>query len=404
MRIIQINATYGYGSTGHIVEDLHNALLVAGHESYVFWASKCSESGKRDSRVTRIGNTLGHKIHALQWRICNNQGWNSFFSTRSLCRRLKELNPDIVHLHNLHSNYVNLGVLLDFLAEEKIAVAVTLHDCWLFTGHCMHFMQYGNCGKWRENQCKDCPAFDMKSKKETVTSLFCRKSELFSKVDTLGVIGVSDWILNCGRESLLQNAKLYRRIYNWIDGEIFAPRFGAAGVREKLGIKPGQHLILGVSQGWSEEKGIHEFQYLSEQLSDRAIVVLVGDPCGHKSTGNLRLIGFTDSASELAELYSAADVFVNPSRMETFGKVTAEALSCGTPVVAYNNTGTAELVNDTVGLLVPDGDMEAMYSAVCNILRNGKRCYSAQCREYATSRFSKEALLSQYISFYQELM
>lgn len=404
VRVVQINATFGYGSTGHIVADIHKMLTENGHDSYVFWATKCTESGRADPHVLRVGNDVDHKLHAVLRRIRNNQGWNSHLCTMRLCKRLKALKPDVVHLHNLHSNYIHFPTLMSFLTEQQIATVVTVHDCWIFTGHCTHFLPQKNCQQWAMGACAQCPMFQSNRVQRQINSRYLEKMYEFSKLNKLGVIGVSDWITDCASKSLLKSAKHVQRIYNWIDTELFQPHDNVQQIREKYGIPKGKALILGVSQSWAELKGLVEFQAISSKLADRAVVVLVGDANGHESTQNLKLIGYTSNANELSELYSAADVFVNPSRMETFGKVTAEAMACGTPVVAYANTGTQELVTPNEGILVEDGSISDLIEGVKQVLSAGKKQYSNSCRKRAAESFSKEKLLSQHLKFYEELI
>ncbi len=397
MVIVGINATYGIGSTGHIVSDIHNAAKTQGHKSFVFCAMAPKRAG---GEIIKIGSVLDHKLHAFAWRLWHNQGFNSVIPTKALCKKLSKIKPDIVHLHNLHSNYINLPILLDFLSQNNIATVITLHDCWFFTGQCMHFLNYDNCSKWKAQGCEGCQAL---KNSNTASRLYKIKKEKLSSLKRLGVIGVSDWITGCGAESFLRENASFKRIYNWIDCSVFSPKDNKKEIKKKYGLKEDKKLILGVSQGWSDNKGLKEFKMLSEDLADMAQVVLVGQKGENRSSENLKFIGYTSSAEELAELYSAADVFVNPSRMETFGKVTAEALSCGTPVVAYSNTGTREIVTDKTGVLVADGDAKALLQAVERLLseENGER--EEACRQFATENFNKSKLIKEHFDFYKEL-
>ncbi len=403
MKIVQINATYGYGSTGHIVRDLHKMLQEKGHSSFVFWATRCTQEGSADSHIFQVGSWLDHKRHAVLRRIKNNQGWNSHGATRRLCKKLGELQPDIVHLHNLHSNFIHLPTLLKYLGEAKLATVLTLHDCWFFTGHCMHFTGHGACGQWKKESCENCPAVKPRMQSQ-VNRQFLEKKALFGGIDRLGVIGVSQWISDCGKASLLKGAAISRKIYNWVDGETFRPQEAGDKIREKYGIPQGKKIILGVSQGWSPQKGLEEFRLLSRALKEQAVVLLAGGCEGLQSTESLKFVGFTNDQRELAELYAAADVFVNPSRMETFGKVTAEALSCGTPVVCYDNTAISELVTEGTGILVPDGDEKKLLAGVQELLSRGKEAYTRPCRAFAAEHFEKESLLQDHLQMYSAIL
>ncbi len=402
MNIVHINATCGQGSTGRIAADIHHAAREAGHHSCIFWATSCAAPYRQEPGVIRIGSTWDHKIHAIMRRLCLNQGFNSRLATLALCKKLRGLAPDIVHLHNLHNNYIHLPILFRFLAKNKIATVVTLHDCWFLTGHCMHFVGHANCSQWRSGDCRNCPAVRPFWRRR-VGELFRKKKELLSALPSLGIIGVSDWVTECARESICGQARIIRRIYNWVDRSVFHPCGDAAAVKAEYGIAPEKKMIFGASQGWSDEKGMAEFRYMAERLSGKAVIVLAGHPSGYTSTENIKFIGYTRSAHELAKLYSAADVFANPSRMETFGLVTAEALSCGVPVVAYRNTGMAELVSNQVGVSVPDGDKQAFCAAIESVLEAGKDVYRGECLRFAGANFDKDNLLREHLQLYGEL-
>jgi len=398
MKVLQINAVYGTGSTGHIVQDIHTQLLSEGHDSHVMWAIQCV--GADDpARFHRIGNDLDHKLHALLRRVDGSQGFHSKCATMMACRRIREIAPDVVHLHNLHSNYIHLPQLLRFLGDEHIPVLVTLHDCWFFTGQCMHYLEY-NCMNWK-NGCTPCSIY----KAETAKQRFLLKKTGFAAIEKLGINGVSEWTARAGKEApMFQDAIFCRCIYNWVDTSRFYPRDQVDTIRRRYAIGEDQKLILGVSQGWSSQKGLAEFYRLSEELKGEAQILLVGEGSQVSSRENLRCIGFTNNQEELIELYSAADVLVNPSRMETFGLVTAEALACGTPVVAYDNTGSHEIVSEKVGALAEDGNADELIARVKQVIAMGKKHYRRACVEMVTDRFIQHNQVRKYVDAYQMLI
>jgi len=399
MKIVQINAVYGVGSTGRIARDISRALTEQGHEAHVFWAIEC----RRDeyARFTRIGNTLDHKLHALLRRLDGRQGWHSKAATRKACREIAALNPDVVHLHNLHSNFIHLPILLRFLAEKKIPTLITLHDGWMYTcGFCAHHF-YHNCEEWGKG-CADCPAVPVHRRKSG-ERMYQQKKELYARIPHLAVNGVSRWTAEEARSSMLGCADPIRYIYNWVDTDLFCPQTNSDKVREKYAIPSYHKLILGVSQGWSERKGLMEFVRLAREMKDSATVLLVGEDNGVPRLPNLRCIGFTNDRQELVELYSAADLFVNPSRAETFGLVTAESMACGTPVVAYDNTGASELVAPQCGALAPDGDAEALIALAKQVLQRGKQSFGSACRQWVLDNFEKEKQVQKYIDLYKQL-
>ncbi len=400
MKIIQINATYGIGSTGKIVRDISEMLIEDGHESYVMWATAHQKEEPKINLI-RIGSTFDHKLHALLYRIFGGQGGYSKRATRRACEKIEAINPDVVHLHNLHSNYINLPSLLHFLAERDIPTLITLHDCWFFSGQCCHYLNH-TCLGWQK-ECSDCPAVGKRLRKKVKKTLAERRA-LYESFDKLAVNGVSKWTAEVAGASVLKSASAIDYIYNWIDTDVYKPCGNPSEIRKKYGIPEDKKIILGVSQLWSEKKGLSTFVSLAEKLSDLAMILLVGE-CndGALAEKGIKCVGFTSSREELAELYSAADVLVNASTAETFGLVTVEAMACGTPVVAYDNTGSSEIVEDGCGILVPDGDVEAMLFAVSELLDNGKDAYSSACRDYVVANFEKSTQVKKYLTFYEKI-
>jgi glycosyltransferase involved in cell wall biosynthesis len=397
MKVLQINAVYGVGSTGGIVRDIHELCLKNGIDSYVAYStSKIKPDNIKNGY--KIGNTLDHKVHALLRRISGKQGWHSKRATKIACKKILEINPDIVHLHNVHSNFIHLPTLLDFLGKNNIPTLVTLHDCWFFTGYCTHYLGY-SCDEW-EKLCENCPAL---RKSKIAREMFAQKKELFSNIESLAINGVSKWTSEAAKKSILKNAKIIEYIYNWIDTETFKPTNNTEEIKKRYNIPKNHKIVLGVSQAWSEKKGLDEFLLIADNVKDFATVVLVGEDRGVPQKTNLRCVGFTNSREELAELYSAADVFVNPSRMETFGLVTAEAMACATPVVAYNNTGSAEIVSEECGIVVQDGNKEELVLAVKKTLDMGKKKFSNSCRQWVCENFDKEKQIEKYINLYKKI-
>lgn len=401
MKVIQINAVFGEGSTGVIVQDIHKELKKRNYESFVF-GSIIGEKAEDKECFSQIGNYFDHKIHAFLRRLGQNQGWHSKFATKELCKKISCFEPDVVHLHNLHSNYINIPILLKYLGKNDIPTVITLHDSWFYTGYCTYYFKHDNCQQW-QNGCKNCPAVS-KPYKKRVESMFSQKGVLYKNIKSLAVRGVSKWTADDARNSILSCTPDIDYIYNWIDTDVFYSRQNKIEVYEKYGLDKNKKLILGVAQSWSERKGLQEVIKISEKFKEEAVVVLVGENSAVTQTDSLKAIGFTTNKEALIDLYSAADVFVNPSRMETFGLVTAEAMACGAPVVAYDNTGSSELVPERCGFLAEDGNIQAFIDFVEKVLSEGKQKYSESCVEWVNSAFNKNTQIKKYISLYEDLM
>lgn len=405
MKVAQINAVYGILSTGRSTKEIADFLHSYGHECVCFYGEK---RGQWDD-VHYVGCWLDHKLHAVLNRVLGRRGYGSRLVTLGLIRKLKRFAPDVVHLQNLHGNFVNIPLLLGYLAKYNVPTVLTLHDCFFFTGGCMHYTLNG-CYQWRTNECSSCKYLHKGKDYWFVNGAnydLKHKYELFSNIPRLAVIGVSDWIQNQAKQSkVLGGATIFRRIYNWVDLEVFRPmEFSVCqSVKKHLGVE-GRFMILGVSSVWTEQKGLYDFVALAKRLPSEYVVVLVGKvPSNVDLPENIIAVPPTSNVRELAEYYSSADVFVHLSREETFGKVTAEALACGTPCVVVNSTANPELIGENCGYVIDSvSNMEDVVGLLAKIRTNGKTQYSESCRRFAVAVFDKEKNLQQHINLYREI-
>lgn len=402
MKIVQINETCGIGGPGRTTAELAEYLTGAGHEATVFYASgRPSFPGS-----IRIGNDLDHKLHALLSRLTGKQAYFSRLATRKMLRQITAIQPDVVHLRNLHGNYIHLGLLLQYLAAHDIPTVLTLHDCWFMTGKCTYYVS-ANCRKW-ETQCGKCPLLHRDNVNPTwlfdrTTKCFRDKKRWLTAIPRLAVVGVSQWVADEAKRSFLQNQDPIA-IYNWIDTRVFFPR-DTTEIRQKYSLGDAFTVLMVTSQV-CDNKGYQVLLGLAERLRLEDKLVLVGK-------NDLKLpipervvyIPHTGDAQELAAIYAAADVCVNTTKFETFGKVTAEALCCGTPAVVYNNTASPELIGPDCGAVVEEAEgIEAVLSAVEEMQRKGKASYGKACASFAAERFDPEVGCGQYVALYKDLL
>lgn len=404
MRILQINAVYAVSSTGRTVREMHEYCLKHGIESYV---AAPNLAGLRDFGY-KIGNIIDYKIHSILTRISGKQAYFSTLPTKRLLKYIDTIRPDIVVLRNLHGNYINLPLLLKYLAKHNIPTVAVLHDSWFTTGGCTYYISSG-CEKWKTT-CGNCPVIHTEfntSWVDKTTSILLDRERLFGSIPRLSIVGVSQWVTNDAKHSVIsRNAFKIQCIYNWIDLELFKPK-NKIELRRKYGLPEDKFIVLGVSATWSVVKGINLFHRLADILPDSQQMVLVGDSSLlENKRNNIIYLPPTDNISRLADLYTLADVFVNPTIQETFGKTTAEALSCGVPVVAYQGTATTELVgtDGKCGHLCKDLNEKSFAERINRIFKDGSSTYSEACRSRAEELFSMEKNLNKYIKLFEEMI
>ena len=400
MKIVQFNSVYHNGSTGRNVEEIHRYLQEHEIDSYVF----CNNYSAPQDQIFRIGNLLDHKLHGLLSRVVGLQAHFSHIPTFKVLRKVDVIKPDIVILNNSHANYLNIPMLLRYLSKHDIATIAVLHDCWYFTGHCCHYNNV-SCDKWKR-ECGNCPSLKQWNKSlffDNSKKMLKEKAKLFSAIPRLGVIGVSDWITNEGKQSILQNAK-FKRIYNWIDLELFRPR-NKIGVRKRHGFDADAFIVTSVSSYWTTEKGLDIIIKVA-QMCPQALFLLIGrisETGKSQLPNNIKAEGLVSSVETLAELYSCSDVYLNCSHMETFGKVTAEAMATGLPVIVNNATANPELVGDC-GYIIDNNNCSLIVEAIIDLRENGTERYTTKSVERARALFSKDNNIASYVDFAKEII
>lgn len=401
MKILQINAVYNKSSTGRTAWEMQEVLLEKGYDCRI----AATDVDKTDCHLYQIGNQADRKLHALFSRISGLQGYYSHRPTKKLLQYIDEYRPDIVLLRNLHGNYIHLPWLLQYLAKKDIATVAVLHDCWFYTGKCVHY-HYSKCDGWQRN-CGKCPELKSGNKSwffDRSGKMIGDKKRLFGQIPRLAFVGVSNWITQeISKSTIGQNALLCERIYNWIDFDKFY-------LEDKEGqlnsvVPSNKKVILGVSGEWSEAKRLSHFLRIAQKLEEDKIIVLVGtiDP-KQMLPSNVICVGKLDSIDALRSYYNRAEVFLNLSGAESFGKVAAEALACGTPVVCYHSTANGEIVGEGCGYVVQENDTDAVLHAINEIICNGKKMYSAKCVQYARQQFDKHTNIAQYEKIFNRLI
>lgn len=399
MKVLEINTTYGYGSTGLITKDIGDLLKKCGDEvRYAYQFGECDSS-----ECFKIGSPFDWKFHALYTRFFGKQGWGSRLSTKKLLKYIDKEKPDIVHLHNLHSNYINLPMFLEYLSKKDIATVVTLHDCWYFTGKCYHFAHI-ECEKWKK-KCGNCPKLS-----ETPKSLFIdntatvikKKERLFQNINNLTVVGCSKWITDLAKESYVFKNKTIKHIYNGVDTNIFYNR--DRNKCKKLINANADFVIMGMAGKWLDSRNSLLLKGVISKLGNSDLLMLIG--CNNKQIENLKqyknvkCVGFISDRNALAEYYCAADVFVNPTFEDTLPTVNIESLCCGTPVVTYDVCGSGEIIHVGFGVKVQVNNWEGIIESIFYIKSNKYRVDFTVIENI----YDKKIAYAQYIELFNEII
>lgn len=352
MRVLLINSVCGIGSTGKICGAIAEDYAAQGHEAVIAYGRDGTVPERYQKFARRIGSDLDVKVSALRTRLLDDHGFANEAATGRFLKWAEGYDPDVLWLHNLHGYYIHVGLLFDWIkSRPHMQVKWTLHDCWAFTGHCAHFT-FAKCEKWKTG-CFSCPekgSYPASALADNSRHNYERKKNAFTGVKNMTLIVPSRWLAALVGESFLGEYPVEVR-YNTIDTTIFKPTPG--DFREKHGLED-KKIILGVASVWTDRKGLGDFLELRKLLDDRYAIVLVGLSEQQIKDLPRGILGITRThdARELAEIYTAADVYVNPSREETFGLTTLEAVSCGTPAIVYRGTACEEVAKQYGGIAV----------------------------------------------------
>jgi len=397
MKVLQINSVCGIRSTGRIATDIHDILIEQGHKSYIAYGR---DLPKNCNTSIRIGTKIDYYTHVALTRIFDKHGFGSKKSTKEFINKIEELNPDIIHLHNIHGYYINIEMLFEYLKKANKPVIWTLHDCWAFTGHCAYF-DYAGCAKWKIG-CYNCT-----QKNSYPSSLFLdnsknnyiRKKEIFSGVNNMTIITPSKWLAGLVKESFLRGYPV-KVINNGIDLEVFKPT--ESNFRKKYNLD-NKFLILGVASRWGKRKGGEYFIKLSNKLEYNEVIVLVGLTEKQKEKLPKSILGIarTNNIKELAGIYSAADVFMNPTLEDNFPTTNLEALACGTPVITFNTGGSVECIDKSCGFIVEKANLRQLINAIALIKEKGKAKYSSQSIYRAKKLYDKREKFNEYIQVFK---
>lgn len=403
--LIQISIEVNSGSVGRIAEQIGQVAMSHGWDSYITYARNHLPS---KSKTIKIGTKWDVYWHGIMTRLFDRHCLHSTKATKKLIQQIEIIKPNIIQLHHIHGYFLNMEVLFKYLSSVSIPVVWIFHDCWAITGHCAYF-DYVGCSKWRI-QCRACVQKKMYPGSfllDRSSKNYQLKKELFTSVRNMTIVAVSNWLGNIVSQSLLRQFPILV-IQNGIDLELFSPQsnHNIKTMKDKLGLSEDSVVLLGVASTWDQRKGLTDFVQLYSIIPSKWKIVLVGLSKRQIKKLPMGIIGIsrTENVKQLAELYSLATVFVNPTWEDTFPTTNLEALACGTPVITYRTGGSVESVTEEVGYVVEKGDVAAIKDCVNEILSKGEITYNDVCRNRAIALYNKNDRFEDYIKLYNRLI
>lgn len=405
MRILQINSVCDFGSTGRTTRELADYLEQRGNECYVAYG----QGNSTYHRSFKIGGKWENHFHnAFYTRLLGLHGYGTKRGTRKLISWIEEIKPDIIHLRNLHANYLNFPILFQYIVDNNIPVVFTLHDCFNFTGKCSHYTAKG-CYKW-QTECGHCPLY-----RNTVAPslffdrsqrLFNEKKRYYAKMPRMTVVAVSQWLMHEAEQSIMAgNGHKITYVYNWIDQSKFhaASEEQINAFCDKYHLDRKQKYLVSVSQGW--DKNASRFKdaiRLASLLPDGYKLVLIGWVAkGTMIPNDIKHIAYIADSEELSAAYTMAEAYIHFSIEDTFGKVIAEAMSCGTIPITFNSTACGEIPG-SYGMVVAPHDVDAIINALPQIAtlkerREDMLLFVRENYDYVTNS-------TNYIELYKDLI
>lgn len=390
--VIAVINSGNHGSVGNILLGIAKCSRERGDTVHIFCPpGRMQLKGIPGNQF--IGTVLERRISNFIDQYTGHHGSLNWFATERFLKRLDVIKPDIIHLHGIHGNYINIKMLFRYLSKNNCRVVWTLHDCWFCTGNCPNFI-IEKCEKWK-TECTKC-AYEgyPKGKRDIGDRLFKEKKEMFTSVKQMVLVAPSEWLADIAKESFMKDYPV-KLINNGIDLGIFYPRKN--DLKKKMAWED-KFIVLCVAFNWGYKKGQDRVERLADKLSDDYQVVVVGTDGTGSSSDKIKFIPRTYDQQELAELYSAADVFFNPTREDNFPTVNLEALACGTPVLSYGAGGSSEAFDEKSGMVVSDEDIVSVLERL-----RADNFKESDCVRRGRSFDEKEKFM-EYMDIYDRLM
>lgn len=400
MNILYVNTNFHEGGAAKIARQLYYGMKERGHNVY-FLAGYPS---KNDEECIIMNPSVFWKIYNIGTGVLQNNQVISRKRARKIIQDIvREKNIDVVHFHNLFENYI--GIKDIGYIRKHCKVVWTLHDMWAVTGHCAYSFY---CDKWKTG-CEHCkekrfyPAFyynDVEYKYRLKSSSFAAKNIVY--------VTPSYWMERICRKSYLKKEDIHV-VENGVNTKIYRP-IDKQSLREKYGIAEDKVVLFFTAAVVQDRrKGINYLLEALKRIEDKNKYVLFvagnGELKEELRGFTVHNAGFISDEERMNEMYNLADIYVNPSLVESFGCTAAEAAAAGTAAIVFSSSGLKEIVTEQTGWLVEPGNVSDLYKAIVEASEDKAllKEKGEKARRRAEELYSEQRMLDNYEKLYSEL-
>ncbi len=411
MKVLIVNTSEIKGGAARAANRLHKALLAENIDSHMLVLNKSTD----DYRVHTVDQSNFEKIFGifrgipdiLKVRRYKNRSKTQFSPAKPILTKtidtINKLRPDVVHLQWICGGLTRV----EDLDRIESPIVWTLHDMWAFTGGC-HYTE--NCERYKKS-CGKCKVLGSQKQNDLSRKVFRRKRKVFKKMAEMRIVGVSKWLAECSKSSVLLGNNWTTSIPNPINTKVYQPR-DTLECRKLWGLPTEKKMVLFGAIGGSRDirKGYMEMvDALSKLKGDHIELVIFGssEPEQPWNSGfKTHYMGHINDDISLVTLYSAADVMVVPSLQEAFGQTASEAMSCGTPVVAFGATGLLDIIDHMKnGYLAKPYETEDLAKGIKWVLNHESyKILSTKARDKVVENFDYSVVARSYIELYKEVL
>ena len=404
MRILFVSTYFHGGGAEKVMRQLYYGIKKENIETYCM-AGRLQKNVPTDVEII-YHDFIGRCVTTLAGGCFNNTLFKTKRAKKTIIDFIRENKIDIVHFHNLHSNYIGISDLEE-IRKYCNNIVITVHDMWMLTGECAYSFE---CNKWHsDNYCRNCEGNDNLHKGKLLAPSLLNYKQRYFGDQGFHFVAPSEWIYRCCKESYLQ-AENIRVINNGISLSNFVCHPKSV-VRKKYNLPEDKHIIMFAANSiHNVYKGL---PYLLEALQripdkDKYALMIVGNAKGKELNipFDCYHMGYIQDECILSEIYAAADLFIQPSIADVSSFVAMESMASGTPVLAFETGGIPEIVTESVGWLVPPRDSKALADKIMKIFADQEELMAktSLCRGYIEEHYSDQQVLRNYAKLYEEIM